>query len=140
MLLIVLRNSSSAARYVAAIITVTGAFAESPPKTSWFSNNFGGQTKRAVALGLIIAIGNIGGVLGGHLYRAADAPYYIRGHAANLSLMGVLVILSLSIKYTMHRINKKRENLTPEQYRIACEDDELCDKVYVATRNNNNNM
>ncbi|KAI9499235.1 major facilitator superfamily domain-containing protein [Zychaea mexicana] len=129
MLLIVLRNSGSAARYVAAIITVTGAFAESPPKTSWFSNNFGGQTKRAVALGLIIAIGNIGGVLGGHLYREDDAPYYVRGHAINLSLMGVLVILSLSIKFIMYRINKKRDNLTSEEYRIACEGEELCDKV-----------
>ncbi|KAI8140340.1 major facilitator superfamily domain-containing protein [Fennellomyces sp. T-0311] len=128
MLLIVCRNKGPAALYVSAIITVTGAFAESPPKTSWFSNSFGGHTKRAVALAFIIALGNIGGCIGGQVYRATDAPHYVRGHAINLSLMGVLILLSMGIKYTLYRINKKRDNMTPEEYRMACEGEELCDK------------
>lgn len=128
-LLVTLKDRGPAALYVSAIIAVTGAFAESPPKTSWFSNNFGGHTKRAVSLAIIIAIGNVGGALGGQVYRAQDAPHYVRGHEINLGLMAALAVISLGMKYVLYRINTYRAQLSPEEYRIACEGEELCDKV-----------
>ncbi|ORY02828.1 MFS general substrate transporter [Basidiobolus meristosporus CBS 931.73] len=89
MLLIILRHRGSTALYIAAIITTTGVFANIPSMLSWFTNNIGGHTKRGVASALIISFGNIGGALGGQIYRADDAPE-----------------------------NRRRDNLSPEQYEI----------------------
>ncbi|ORX76528.1 MFS general substrate transporter, partial [Basidiobolus meristosporus CBS 931.73] len=76
LLLIVLRHHGSTALYILAIITTTGVFANIPSMLLWFTNNIGGHTKRAVASALIIFFGNIGGALGGQIYRANDGPYY----------------------------------------------------------------
>ncbi|ORX90016.1 MFS general substrate transporter [Basidiobolus meristosporus CBS 931.73] len=55
LLLIVLRHHGSTALYISAIITNTGVFANIPSMLSWFTNNIGGHTKRAVASALIIS-------------------------------------------------------------------------------------
>jgi predicted MFS family arabinose efflux permease len=87
LLLIVLKTKGSAAMYVAACITTIGVFSHIPAMLSWFTNNIGGHTKRGVATAFIISIGNVGGAIGGQVYRADDAPYYTRGHAICLALM-----------------------------------------------------
>ncbi|KAK9680510.1 hypothetical protein K7432_015913, partial [Basidiobolus ranarum] len=89
LLLIVLRHKGSTALYIAAIITTTGVFANIPSMLSWFTNNIGGHTKRGVASALIISFGNIGGALGGQIYRADDAPFYPRGHAICMGCMAL---------------------------------------------------
>lgn len=75
-----------------------------------------------------------GGALGGQVYRANDAPQYIRAHSACAALMFCQIIIILVYKYLLIRINRKRDNMTPEEYRKACEGDELCDLVRVHSR------
>ncbi|KAI9263336.1 major facilitator superfamily domain-containing protein [Phascolomyces articulosus] len=127
-LLLTLQGYGSVATYIAAIITTTFAFATNPPMASFFSNNFGGETKRSVAYAIVLTIGNAGGAISGHIYRADDAPHYLRGHKICLGLMLGGAALALLIKYLLYRENKRRDNLTPEQYRIECERREPCDK------------
>lgn len=74
-------------------------------------------------------MGISGGALGGQVYRANDAPQYIRAHSACAALMFCQIVIILVYKYLLIRINRKRDNLTPEEYRKACEGDELCDLV-----------
>lgn len=126
-LLVTLRDKGNVALYIASCITVTGVFGHAPAMLSWFSNNIGGHTKRGVASAIIISIGNVGGAIGGQIYRASDAPHYVNGHTACACLLAANVIVSLSFKYALKRINKKRENLTREEYLKACEGKELCD-------------
>ncbi|KAI8148988.1 major facilitator superfamily domain-containing protein [Fennellomyces sp. T-0311] len=104
-LLITLSDVSSVALYIGAIVATTGAFGIVPPMTSWFSNNFGGHTRRSVAIALITSFGNTSGAISGQVYRANDAPKYMKGHLACL-----------------------RDNMTPEEYRIASEGPELGEK------------
>lgn len=75
-----------------------------------------------------------GGALGGQVYRANDAPQYIRAHSACAALMFCQIVIILVYKYLLIRINRKRDNMTPEEYRKACEGDELCDLVRVHSR------
>ena len=63
MLLITLQGYGSVALYISAIITTTFAFATNPPMAGWFSNNFGGDTKRSVAMATVLTIGNSGGAV-----------------------------------------------------------------------------
>ncbi|CAM0138532.1 hypothetical protein VKS41_007148 [Umbelopsis sp. WA50703] len=128
LLLIVLKTKGSAAMYVAACITTIGVFSHIPAMLSWFTNNIGGHTKRGVATAFIISIGNVGGAIGGQVYRADDAPYYTRGHAICLALMCTSLLATSTFKYLLNRENRRRDNLTPEQYEKECQGTDLCDK------------
>ncbi|KAG2222936.1 hypothetical protein INT45_012914 [Circinella minor] len=127
-LLITLRDKSAAGLYIGSVLAAMGAFGMSPIKTSWFSNNFAGHTRKSVAIALITSIGNTGGAIGGQIYRASDAPDYVKGHSACLGLMCGAVVTSSVVKYLLYKSNKKRDNMTPEEYRIACEGEDLGEK------------
>ncbi|KAI9490722.1 major facilitator superfamily domain-containing protein [Zychaea mexicana] len=127
-LLVTLQDYGSVALYIAACITTTFAFATNPPIASWFSNNFGGETKRSVAIATVLTIGNSGGAISGHVYRADDAPRYLRGHKTCLGLMLGGMTFAFLMKFLLYLENKRRDNMTPEERRIACEAEELCDK------------
>ncbi|ORZ24253.1 major facilitator superfamily domain-containing protein [Absidia repens] len=127
LLLVVLKDRGAVAMFIAAIITTTGVFAHIPAMLSWFTNNIGGHTKRGVASAFIISIGNVGGAIGGQIYRADDAPYYSRGHEICLGLMAGAWILSLLFKYLLEKENKRRDNLTPEQREKEASGEDLCD-------------
>ncbi|KAI8145522.1 major facilitator superfamily domain-containing protein [Fennellomyces sp. T-0311] len=127
-LLICLKDSGSTALFISACLTAAFAFSTNSPLASWFSNNFGGETKRNVAIATVLTIGNSGGAISGHIYRADDAPHYLRGHKICLSLMVFHSVLAIVMKGLLYLENRRRDKLTPEQHRIACEGEELCDK------------
>ncbi|KAG0286597.1 hypothetical protein BGZ98_005022 [Dissophora globulifera] len=127
-LLIVTRHSSTLHRYVSLTVTAIGVFASFPPMLSWFTTNIGGHTKRGVATAAIISFGNIGGAVGGQIYRAEDvANGYVRGHLICAVMMGISGLLILTMKYFLNRENQRRANLTPEQFAKESEGEDLCD-------------
>ncbi|KAF9110196.1 hypothetical protein BGX27_006662 [Mortierella sp. AM989] len=127
-LLIVTKDSDVVSRYVSLTITAIGVFSSVPPMLSWFTTNIGGHTKRGVATAAIISFGNIGGAIGGQIYRAPDAVNgYARGHTICACMMGISGVLVLLMKYLLARENKRRANLTPEEFAREAEGEELCD-------------
>ncbi len=42
-------------------------------------NNVSGHYKRAVALGHVVIFGNIGGIIGGNVFRLQDQPRFLLG-------------------------------------------------------------
>lgn len=70
-----------------------------------------------------------GGAVGGQVYQAWDAPHYTRGHTICAALMACAIVLSVTYKMLLIRMNKKRENMTEEEYNKACQGEDLCDHV-----------
>ncbi|KAI9490723.1 major facilitator superfamily domain-containing protein, partial [Zychaea mexicana] len=133
-LLITLKDQPAAGRFVAATVASCGAFPLIPLISVWNANNNGGHTKRAVAIAIGAAVGNAGGIISGQMYRTDDAPHYIRGHTISCAMMAANWIVALILRMYLSYENKKRDKLSPEQYRIACEGEDLCDKVsYIKT-------
>jgi MFS family permease len=126
-LLVALRDKGAVAMYIAACITTTGVFAHIPAMLSWFTNNIGGHTKRGAATAFIISIGNVGGAIGGQIYRADDAPHYARANSVALGLMCGVVLFSLLFKWNLIRENARRDRLTPEEYEKEASGEDLCD-------------
>ncbi|KAF9354937.1 hypothetical protein BGX26_007189 [Mortierella sp. AD094] len=127
-LLIVTKDSHVVNRYVSLTITAIGVFSSVPPMLSWFTTNIGGHTKRGVATAAIISFGNIGGAIGGQIYRASDvADGYVRGHTICACMMGISGVLILLMKFLLARENKRRANLTPEEFASEASGEELCD-------------
>lgn len=87
-----------------------------------------GHTKRGVATAAIISFGNIGGAIGGQIYRAEDAKNgFVRGHMICAVMMAISAFLTLTMKYFLIRENKRRDNLTPEEFEREAQGEELCD-------------
>ncbi|KAG0250047.1 hypothetical protein BG011_008700 [Mortierella polycephala] len=115
-------------RYVSLTVTATGVFSSVPSMLSWFTTNIGGHTKRGVATAAIISFGNIGGALGGQFYSSDDIAHgFVRGHTICAVMMAVSGVLTLVMKYLLIRENKRRDNLTPEEFAREAEGEDLCD-------------
>lgn len=132
-LLIVLEHHSTAARYVGLTIATSGVFSAVPAMVSWISSNFGGHTKRAVATGLIISFGNCGGLISGHIYMDGKTR---RGHVISLIMLCVSFCLILLLKFMYIRENKRRKNLSAEEFEKEASRPEPCDNhpswVYIS--------
>lgn len=76
---------------------------------SWPAVNVSGATKRAVAGGLQITIGNLGAVIGTQLYRANDGPRFIVGHATALGYLVGNVVVAGSLWYFLQKENQSRD-------------------------------
>ncbi len=62
-LLVTLNGQGKAALYVSNCIACSGVFSGIPLLLSWMTNNIGGHTKRFIAIGFVIAVGQIGGII-----------------------------------------------------------------------------
>ncbi|KAF9406240.1 hypothetical protein BGZ94_003189 [Podila epigama] len=128
-LLIVTKDSAVGPRYASLTLTCCGVFSNAPAMFAWFSGNIGGHTKRAVATGIIVSIGTIGGAIGSNIYRTQDAAGgFVRGHTISATLCGMAAICALVSKAVFTAVNKRRANFTPEEYARACEGNDLLDK------------
>jgi len=66
--------------YAGTIVVAAGIFPGGPIILGWPANNVSGQTKRATANAMQIAIGNLGAILGTQLYRPKWSPRNFVGH------------------------------------------------------------
>ena len=114
-LLIGLGGNSITGHYIAVTVATCGASAALPPLTSWFMVNFAGRKKRTSAIAIITAIGSVGGIVSGQIYRASDGPRYIHGHIVSLVLMLVTAILAFITRIILSRINHQRDKLTIDE-------------------------
>ncbi|KAL1918496.1 uncharacterized protein VTP21DRAFT_3156 [Calcarisporiella thermophila] len=122
-------GSDPAKQYAAVFFVAAGLFSATPPLLSWFSNNFAGHYKKAVAQAIIVSVGNIGGVISGQIYTKDDAPLYHRGHGLSALFIGLMALLGMALKFMLWRENKRRANLPPEQRKqIIDADSDLGDK------------
>ncbi len=62
-LMLILNGQNQAAVYVSSCIICCGVFSAFPLLLSWLTNNVGGHTKKSIAIGFFMGIGQIGGVI-----------------------------------------------------------------------------
>ncbi|KAG8715178.1 hypothetical protein FRC09_016846 [Ceratobasidium sp. 395] len=69
-----------AVQYTAVFIAAAGTFPTNAMCMAWCGNNIGGATKKSVAIAMIVAFGNFGGLIASYTYIAKNAPRYYSGH------------------------------------------------------------
>ncbi|KAI7887134.1 MFS general substrate transporter [Lichtheimia hyalospora FSU 10163] len=109
LLLIFLPPEQVAGQYTAACLVVMGVYCNVPPKVSWFSNNFGGDTRRAIASAVIVSFGMIGGALGGQIYY--DPPNYTHGNTIALACLAAQTIIVFILRTMLARENRRRDKI-----------------------------
>ncbi|KAK4226044.1 major facilitator superfamily domain-containing protein [Podospora fimiseda] len=109
--------------YAGTFFAAGGIYPATALALSWPAINVSGQTKRAVANGMQISIGNLGAVLGTQLYRQNDGPRYIVGHSFALGYLFGNIVVSLVLYIILKRENTKRATITEEVQNVGDLDD-----------------
>ncbi|KAI7850625.1 major facilitator superfamily domain-containing protein, partial [Circinella umbellata] len=104
---------SVGARYFAVCVALGGNYMVFPIKIAWYSNNFSGLTRRAIAVGVIASVDSIGSAFGSQIYF--DGPNYFWGNTIGLICIVVQIIAVIVLRLLLQRQNKKRDAMTPEE-------------------------
>ncbi|KAI8393430.1 major facilitator superfamily domain-containing protein [Radiomyces spectabilis] len=108
-LLVVLTGRS--ALYAGVCIAVAGIFVINPIVNAWLTSNIAPDMKKSVATAMGVSANNSAGLLGSNIYRASDAPRYIRGHTINLIFISLFILLALIHRQLLKRTNRIKANL-----------------------------
>ncbi|KAL0569628.1 hypothetical protein V5O48_012337 [Marasmius crinis-equi] len=106
---IIITDAPQGVKYFGTFLCATGAYAGGPGAISWLGNNLSGQYKRAVGMGVQISISGMSGVIISNIYRDVDKPRYILGHAIELVLVGVGLIVVPIVTVTYYRLNSVKK-------------------------------
>ncbi|TFK86312.1 MFS general substrate transporter [Polyporus arcularius HHB13444] len=110
-------TASIGVKYFGTFLTATGGYSAFPATISWVPNNVSGHYKRAVALGHVVIFGNIGGIIGGNVFRLQDQPRFLLGNGLELLFIGIGLVLTPSVALTYRRINKRRDEQALEAHK-----------------------
>jgi len=95
--------------YAGSIIAACGVFPTIPIILAWGSGNAGSSLKKAVTIGLLSGVGNLGGICSSFIYRTKDTPRFHLGHSIVISFLCMAFTLSAFAMYLYDRLNKQKE-------------------------------
>ncbi|KAK2732399.1 hypothetical protein FQN57_002922 [Myotisia sp. PD_48] len=107
--LLVAYPKQNGVRYFGCFLGIAGANGCLPAVLAWQANNVRGQSTRAVASGLQVAFGAVGGIYASLTFMEKEAPTYFSGLWAGIAAQ--LFIVAASIGMTIFHLvqNKKAE-------------------------------
>ncbi|CAF3032198.1 unnamed protein product [Rotaria sp. Silwood2] len=100
-----------ALKYFAIFIAVGGLSPCTAICISFLSCNVSPHMKRATALAFMLSMCNVGGVIGGQIYRFQDAPRFIMGHSINLVCCILSFITAAFLVTYLHLENRRRDRV-----------------------------
>ncbi|KAG9127620.1 hypothetical protein FRC07_011503 [Ceratobasidium sp. 392] len=115
--IMLLASTKPAVQYTAVYIAAAGAFPNAAMVMAW-CGNFGGSMKRGIAIAMVVAFGNLGGLLASYTYIAKNAPRYTAGHSIIIAVLGLAAIAALSMHIYCRRENARRDRTfkAPHEY------------------------
>ncbi|GHJ84093.1 hypothetical protein NliqN6_0495 [Naganishia liquefaciens] len=114
--IIFLATTKPQPRYAGVFLINCGAFVFGPIVTAWTQINVASDTARASALGLVVMLGNCGGLISTWSYLPSDGPNYPIGNGINLGCTGAIFILLVLLLFFMRVDNKKRDRGDYDHY------------------------
>ncbi|KZP18356.1 MFS general substrate transporter [Athelia psychrophila] len=97
------------AGYAGAVLAAIGAFPTVAVAVAWMGGNAGGEMKRGVVIGMVIGLGNLGGICASFIY--IDPPRFHIGHGTIMGWLGLAIILSAVAMWDYNRLNKQKDAL-----------------------------
>lgn len=117
--------SHIATTYVGIVIAVMGIYPIQPAAQAWNANNLAPAGRRAVGVGMLSTVGNLGSILGSFMYLESEAPKYPTGFGMSLALGTAGVVSSLLLELSFKRSNDKRDRMSEEEVRARYSEEEL---------------
>ncbi|PGH18792.1 hypothetical protein AJ79_00205 [Helicocarpus griseus UAMH5409] len=94
-------------KYFGIFLGIAGANGALPAILAWQANNIRGQSTRAVASGLQVAFGAVGGVYASLTFMEKEAPTYFTGLWAGIAAM-LFMVVACAFMSVFHYVQNKR--------------------------------
>lgn len=88
-----------------------------PGVNAWNVANTPSPAKRSISIGLLVCVGNIGGLIGSYIYLDREQPRYPTGYGTSLAFAVAGIIAATTLEYSLKRENKRKENMTEAEFR-----------------------
>lgn len=102
-------HSNANVRYFGVFLTTAGANSNIPATMSYQANNIRGQWKRAFCSAILVGMGGVGGIAGGLVFRAQDAPGYEPGLYACIACCLLTIVIVCLITLRSWSLNKRAD-------------------------------
>jgi sugar phosphate permease len=96
-----------------------------PGSNTWTVNNLAGPEKRAMGIGLLIGLGNCGGIIGSFIFIGDESPRYQTGWGTALGFIIGGIIAACTLETIYKWINKRRDNVSESEVRAKYTNQEL---------------
>jgi predicted permease len=75
---------------------------------AWISSTIARPpAKRAAAIGIVNAMGNIGSIPGSYIFPSKYGPYYVKSFGAVLAVLSMACILAFTLRVYLKYLNRK---------------------------------
>lgn len=96
-------------QYLGTLFVTAGSSANLPAVMVYQANNIRGPWKRAFSSASMISLGGMGGIAGSLVFRAQDAPRYLPGIMACLTVNGVILLVTTILTVWFLVCNRRAE-------------------------------
>ncbi|RYP73962.1 hypothetical protein DL771_003273 [Monosporascus sp. 5C6A] len=96
-----------------------------PGVNAWNVANSPDSGKRAISIGFLVCVGNIGGLIGSYIYSEEEAPEYPTGYGTSLGFASVGIMAVIVLELILLRRNKQKAQLSEDEIRQQYSDAEL---------------
>ncbi|KAL4820695.1 major facilitator superfamily domain-containing protein [Aspergillus spinulosporus] len=107
--IIAMATQSTAPRYISMFLMTTG-YASGFVMLAWITSTIPQPpAKRAAAIGIINAMGNIGSIPGSYLFPSKYGPLYVKSFGAELAILSTGCVCALILRTYLRYLNKKMD-------------------------------
>ncbi|EGX88203.1 Major facilitator superfamily transporter [Cordyceps militaris CM01] len=118
-------KNNVAAAYFAICLSMFGLYPILPGVNAWNIANTPDPTKRSISIGLLVCIGNIGGLIGSYIYLDREAPRYPTGYGTSLTFATTGIVAATLLEFLLRRSNQKKALMTDEEVRERYTEEEM---------------
>ena len=94
-------------RYLGVYPATMGFFSAITIIITWTLNNQASSTGRGTGLAVLNYVGQLGPLVGVHLYPDRDGPFYVKGMSACAAFMAVVAVLAVVLRTVLARKNRQ---------------------------------
>ncbi|KZL74853.1 major facilitator superfamily transporter [Colletotrichum incanum] len=111
--------------YFAVCLACFGMYPILPGVNAWNVANTPSPTKRAISIGFLVCVGNIGGLIGSYIYLDKEAPRYPTGFGTSFGFASAGIVAAITLEVLLQRLNRKKALMNEEEVRQRYTDEEL---------------
>ncbi|KAL4932425.1 putative MFS transporter [Aspergillus undulatus] len=110
--------------YFGVCLACFGMYPILPSVNAWNVSNTPNPTKRAISIGYLICMGNVGGLIGSFIYKEDEAPRYVTGYGNSFAFASAGIVACLVLELVLLKINRERE-MSEREVRERYSEEEL---------------
>lgn len=88
-----------------------------PGVNAWNVANCPNPEKRAISIGLLVCVENIGGLIGSYIYIENEAPRYPSGYGTSFGFASAGIVSAIILEVALNRLNQKKSVLDEDEIR-----------------------